>query len=104
MKIRTERSLIKEVVKRWEEQYPKGRESDKQVVLDNLKKLDLEVATKKEVDKIIGNSSWTEISCSECKKYVGWVIQLGEEPDYESSTVDICKKCFNKAIKLIKRG
>ena len=45
-----------------------------------------------EVDKIIGNKSWTSCQCNECNKEVAWVIQVGDKPDYESNTAHICEQ------------
>ena len=69
--------------------------------LDALKRLDLNTATKSQVDDLIGNRSWTTLYCAECGEEVDAVMQLGEPPDYESSTTEICHECLGKAIKLI---
>lgn len=63
--------------------------------------LDLDNCTKEDVNKIMGNSSWTNLTCDECKQNVDKVVQLGEEPDYESSTASICFSCLTKAVKLV---
>ena len=55
------------------------------------------------VDKIIGNSSWTDVGeCEECKEISETLIQLGEDTDYESHTARICPSCLKKAKKLLK--
>lgn len=102
MKIITERVLIKEVAKRWKEQYP----NSEQDIYQKLKLLNKETATAKDVENIIGNSSWTNIPrCDECGQETEIVIQLGEEPDYESSTiVIICEDCLKQAIKAVEGG
>jgi hypothetical protein len=51
-----------------------------------------------EIAAIIGNDSWTDCQCDECGKDYGVVIQLGQEPDYESATAKICPTCLNKAV------
>lgn len=53
------------------------------------------------IEKIVGNTSWTSIQCSECKKDVQRVIQLGDEPDYESNTALVCEYCLKEALQLI---
>lgn len=53
-----------------------------------------------DVNKVVGNTSWTDIRCDECSKSVEQVVQLGEDPDYESSTAYICIPCLKKAVKL----
>jgi len=58
--------------------------------------------TPEQVNEIIGNTSWTDCRCDECGKSVDKVIQVGQDPDYESSTAEICVQCLKKAIKLSK--
>ena len=56
--------------------------------------------TAEEVNSVIGNTSWTDCRCDECGKQVEKVVQLGQEPDYESSTANICFPCLKKAVNL----
>jgi len=53
-----------------------------------------------EVDVIIGNKSWTDCFCNECGKSVEAVVQLGQEPDYDSATANVCMICLKKAVRL----
>lgn len=39
--------------------------------------------------------------CDECDESVALVCVLGAEPDYESSTANVCKECLLKAIELM---
>ena len=43
---------------------------------------------------------WTKVTCDECNKPVDAVVQVGEMPDYESSTALICKNCLAAAFAL----
>lgn len=96
----TERSLIRGIVSRWERQYGHGRSGqDKFEILTKLKALDLESASADEVNRIIGNSSWTTEFCSACNKWTIPVIVVGDVPDYESATAHLCRTCFEKASK-----
>jgi hypothetical protein len=108
MKIITERDLIRDVVKRWELQYPEEKVQQFKYphlnfndICNSLKKLNLETCSAQDIENIIGNESWTRILCDGCGQNVTWVIQLGQDPDYESNTVHLCKECFKKAIGLI---
>jgi hypothetical protein len=93
----TERDRIKQVVSSWSHTYSGGSYGkDKLEILERLKQLDLNKATAKEIENIIGNSSWTDLKCNECEKYVKKVVQVGEEPDYESATVFLCVKCIKR--------
>jgi len=54
-----------------------------------------------DVNRIIGNDSWTSQSCNECNSHdCDLVVQLGDEPDYESSTAWVCAECLAKALRL----
>lgn len=57
-----------------------------------------------DVDKTIGNGSWTRVQCDECGTITEECVQMGEEPSYESSTARICIKCVKKALKLFKEN
>jgi hypothetical protein len=103
MKLITKRSKILEVSSLWDRQYV-GRSKiyqDKIDIGNRLRKLDLNTVSAKEVDDIIGNGSWTYIRCHECEKSVERAVELGQEPDYESSTANVCFMCLQKATLLI---
>jgi hypothetical protein len=52
-----------------------------------------------DVDRVIGNKSWTEVGeCDECRKASEALIMLGEEPDYDSHTAYICINCLQSAM------
>lgn len=53
------------------------------------------------VNAVIGNSSWTDCRCSECQKYSEVVVQVGQEPDYESATAWLCLNCLAKAAEIV---
>jgi len=97
----TRKQLIKNVPKRWDEQYPPNTAgTDKVVIGKQLKKLNLETATIHDIKNVIGNYSWTSMKCDECGRDdddLDAVIQVSEEPDYESNTASLCKKCVKKA-------
>lgn len=104
MKVITERTLIQGVAARWRESYgyrDKTYGADKQVIAQQLEALDKDKATAAEVKAIIGNDSWTEVGrCHECDSVALTLVQLGQDPDYESRTAEICIPCLKKSIKL----
>jgi hypothetical protein len=53
-----------------------------------------------QVEEVIGNTSWTSCVCHECGKSVEEMVQIGQEPDYESATAEICFPCLKKAVKM----
>ena len=102
MKLITERDLIMGVAEAWSRQYAKAS-GDKAVIKKMLQALDKETATGEDVKDIIGNYSWTRIMCNECGQYSTLVVQVGQEPDYESNTADLCAECLTKAFNLLQK-
>jgi hypothetical protein len=100
VKVITQRDLIKNILITWKTQYPNPDPNKKEIEI-NLSKLNLKTVAVSTVNKIIGNSSWTSLRCDECLAYVGEIIQVGEEPDYESATACLCSVCLRKAYQLL---
>ena len=96
MEVISKKKLIKDVAKRWSSQYPTGGDGDKAIIYRNL--VAQQPETEDEVEEIIGNRSWTRNDCGECGKDVSVLVQLGQEPDYESSTAYVCLDCLQEAI------
>lgn len=96
----TQRGKIKDVVKNWERQYPpKTTEPDKAEIGQKLRKLNLDKAMIHDVEKIIGNYSWTRLRCDECNREddeLLSVVQVG--------TVNMCKECAKRALALFTYG
>lgn len=98
MELLNERNTIRAVATRWAEQYPK----DKLDIRAKLEALDPETASADDVEAIIGNRSWIgPFRCDECGKEAPEVVQLGEDPYYESSTASVCADCLRAAVKLL---
>lgn len=89
---------LRKVNERWWNQYFPftGISADKEEVYIKLSVLDRESASPKDISGVIGNDSWTRMSCDECKREVDWLIQVGEKRDYESRTACLCKQCVAK--------
>lgn len=90
----TLQEVIDSVPARWKQQYA-NRGTAKQYEITELLKQLTPPLKAEELNKIIGNSSWTVIRCNECKKDVDTVIELGDEP-----SVYVCVKCLKAALKL----
>lgn len=100
MKLITRQSLVRDVLVRWNDQY-KEPNANQAGIRDRLATLlEYDTATPDEVDAIIGNFTWTRTVCDGCGAINRTVIQLGEEPDYESSTATICVPCLGAAVAL----
>ena len=104
----TRRDLIKQVATRWRTQYfhlgTWGRccDGSSQVVYEKLMALNLKKVKREEIDKIIGNNSWTELTCEGCRRDVDAAVEVGELPDYNSATVTLCAFCIASAAKLLR--
>jgi DNA-directed RNA polymerase subunit RPC12/RpoP len=42
--------------------------------------------------------------CHECGQWFPKVIELGEPPDHESSTVNLCTSCLKQALTLMEKN
>lgn len=96
----TKQGLALEAAKRWAAQYGvtegiyDGTSVDEQA--EKLFELG-DSATPEKVAQIIGNISWTNLTCNECDSdNQDEVWQVGEPMDYESQTADLCKACVEK--------
>ena len=104
MKLITRRSRTMEVVDDWRRQYEDGQYGqDKLTILLRLAALNLSTVDPDEVDDIIGNDNWTSPGdCTDCgAEDLAAVVQLGQEPDYESATANVCADCLRKALDLV---
>lgn len=63
-----------------------------------MKLLDPETATTDDYDAITGSPEANHLCCGECGEEVNATVQIGESPDYESSTAYICIDCLKKAV------
>lgn len=111
MKLITERQKIRGVAEAWRAQYCQpyrvrfSDSDEKDEKLSRLLALDVETATAADVAAIIGNTTWAGPErCQECEQTCAVVVQLGEEPDYESNTAWVCVECLRKALALAEKG
>ncbi len=90
----TQKTLIADAASRWLAQIGRNK------IYEKLLKLGPN-ATEKEINKIIGNTMWTQIYCDECKKWVDTAVELGEPVEQDSRTACVCLDCLDKASKLV---
>lgn len=93
MKLITRQSRAAKAAEAWAAQYRNGRKKD---IHDALLALG-ESPSPDDVNQVIGNGSWTDLKCDECGCSVERVVMVGEEPDYESSTAQLCPSCLSVA-------
>ena len=101
MQLLDERHQIKVVARKWKAQYPTGVNGGVDIG-GKLQGLDVETATADDVAQIVGNRSWIAPStCHECGAETWDAVQVGERPDYDSSTATICANCLRAALRLL---
>lgn len=105
----TRQGMANDAARRWHEQYHKNGDvpGDKGEIYRALVALG-PTPNPDNVDRVIGNGSWTSTRiCGECRRE-GETPQLttddrfevGEEPDYESSTAYLCLRHVRELAKL----
>lgn len=95
MTVLTKRQVIESVAKRWREQYNEDYRARSKDILINLEKLNLKTCSAKDIDKIIGNDSWTTLTCDLCEKKVSAVFCF----ERYDSHIGACKNCLRESIK-----
>jgi hypothetical protein len=103
VKLITERDSIKSAIESFISTHGKGTyRADKRDIMvgEELAKLNKETCSAEDVNNLI-NSDWVSMRCHDCGNMVKTFVELGEEPDYESYTANICLDCLKKAVNLV---
>lgn len=105
MKLITRESNAAGAAERWREQYchdGKWRDTKWDSGEDRRRTYEKLLGGEQTADRVekILNVSWTSTCCQECQDRGIPVVQLGEDPDYDSATLDVCVPCLGKAIAL----
>lgn len=104
MKLVTKQDRIKGVAAAWAEQYSLYLRQkatgwkEKKAILDDLRALPA-TATEDDIARIIGNRSWTELSCDECEQSVEAVIEIGRD-DEVGYGAKVCADCLSRGLAL----
>jgi hypothetical protein len=104
----TAESLAADAANRWRKQYRRYM-SDQNYrlrsgqhpmeILNALEALG-DAPTPEAVSNIIGGPHWTTpCACNVCGENPDAVCEIGETPDYESSTAYVCLPCLQKAVR-----
>lgn len=96
----TTRGRIRGVVHAWRRAYGDGQGTRHGGTLRRLRQLDLNTCHEDDVTAVIGNGSWTRITCDNCGERVPAAVVVGEPPDYESATATVCESCLRSALAL----
>jgi len=100
MRVITERDKIKNVSSAWDAQYEKYRGNpacaDKFAIGDKLRALNLSRAGSGTIEKIIGNTRWTDIDCYECEAKVLKAVEFSAS---DGNVFVLCFHCLKRASK-----
>lgn len=103
MKVINERSQLQDVVEIYERNVRSPKDPLIAENLRLLRQLPKDTCTVEDVISLTGENFRKRLGpfrCDECGGMVDIVVELGEEPDYESSTANICFPCLRNAIAL----
>lgn len=102
MKRITERDLIRTVAEAWDAQHSiniKGVDShateEQLAISKRLRAMNLNKVKASTVDNVIGNGSWTKVTCAVCGKRAPAIVVI-----YEAA-IEICESCLNLAKRVI---
>ena len=101
MRLVSRQALAHEAPRRWAEQYSNTKNKGHQKIRIELMSLAAEKITPEAINAVIGNQSWTRVTCDECGAEPECVVEIGQEPDYESSTAHVCLDCLQSAVALL---
>jgi len=93
-KLPSEQELVDRVAENWRYQYFNGgkwRTTIRGSSEETYKQLQ-QAKTPQDV-RDLGLENWIMHWCNECGQQSGDAYQLGEDPDYESRTVVLCRSC-----------
>jgi hypothetical protein len=89
--------IIAGAVDAWTKQYSQaGVRERQQKKTEELQKLPANKRTRENIDRIIGNNSWTCLNCDLCGSDVERVVRIGENPDYDARWQDVCQDCLQE--------
>ncbi len=105
MKIIDRQNRASAAAERWAEQYKRYPEDRFQDTTKALVALG-ENPTPEAVNTVIGNKCWTDVpACTECSKVPNvFVVEVGEDNDYDSRTIWLCGGCIRKLMGLSEIG
>lgn len=101
MRILTRQVIAQEAPQKWAREYSHMASHSQSMITKELASLTKPI-NPDDVDRIVGNTSWTYLQhCSSCKENPDVIVEVGEAPDYDSATAWLCPSCLRKAVSLI---
>ena len=102
MKFISERDMIREAIRQFIGTY--GPKTDLHTKFkkkwDMVASLDPLTCTGDELREAIGTDSWGKETCHECQQEVTSIFQVGEEPNHEEGSANLCPSCVDVLIAL----
>lgn len=104
----TAQSLASGAADRWRKQYTRYIKHDptwttrgERTPAETLRMLEAlgPTPTPEQVNAVLGGDGWTKpYACGVCGERRDAVCEIGQQPDYESSTAYVCRPCLTKAL------
>lgn len=103
IKLITQQEVVDGVPKRWEKVYKLNGTNQQKGITLSLNSLSKPI-NKDEVNSIIGNTSWTRLSCDICSQETNAIVCIESDSfdGYEGANAYVCKECISKMSNLIK--
>lgn len=95
------KEVIDSAVERYERQYGDGRYPVHSAKIAPLKGLKRDEGYADEIDRIIGNDSWTKLTCGECDQRVDVIANIGTDHEWGGPAVGVCEECLSNALNML---
>lgn len=105
--ITTQRDQIRTVAQRWRNQYSPMEKWDTiplqagrahpRTIAEKLDQLDGDTATPADVEVIIGNDSWTRLTCDACSKNSLSIFTFYTLESADTIMFSVCAECLSRA-------
>ena len=93
--------IVAKAVDRFEEQYGGGLYPHHKAKIPELRALPKDGRYSENIDKIIGNDSWTKIECDECGERKEILVTIGVDREWDCAAASVCEECVSKAVNLL---
>jgi hypothetical protein len=101
MKVIHWRDKLAEAVKHVEQQRASEAAVDR---VQAVQRIGVETITLEQAEEIIGHVVWTRTHCDDCGSCESIVVQVGDEPDYDSATACLCLGCAEEAARMLRQA
>lgn len=98
IEIKRKAEVIKSVPDRWKAQYDGTKWERHRKITDELQALKATEFTATDVERIIGNASWTTLKCDECHYDEDVLCSIGTDSEWGGPAGYYCGRCLREAL------